>query len=178
MPVYEFEGLTPSIASDAYVAETAVVVGDVRIAGRVYVGHGAILRADYGTIVVDEESAIEEGAIVHINPGATCHLERRVTVGHGAKIHCPRIGEEAVIGIGAILSFGVEVGRGAIVAEGAVVPNGTVVPEDTVVAGNPARPKGPVSAEHRAFWTYGKDLYVDLARRYPAGLRRISVPPR
>jgi carbonic anhydrase/acetyltransferase-like protein (isoleucine patch superfamily) len=114
MPIYEFEGRTPSIDPDAYVSETAVVIGDVRLAGRVYVGPGAILRADYGTIVVDEESAIEEGAILHINPGMTCHLERRVTVGHGAKIHCPRICAEAVIGIGAILSFGVEVGRGAI----------------------------------------------------------------
>ncbi|HSH68552.1 MAG TPA: gamma carbonic anhydrase family protein [Deferrisomatales bacterium] len=174
MPLYEFEGRRPSIALDAYVSETAVLIGDVRIAARVFVGHGAILRADYGTIVIDEESAIEEGAILHINPGATCHVERRVTVGHGAKIHCPRIGAEAVIGIGAILSFGVEVGPGAIVAEGAVVPNGTIVPEGMITAGNPACPIGPVSARHRAFWTNGKDLYVDLARRYPAGLRRVG----
>lgn len=174
MPIYEFEGRTPAIAADAYVSETAIVVGDVRISSRVYVGHGAILRGDYGTIVVDEESAIEEGAILHINPGTTCRLERRVTVGHGAKVHCPTIRTEAVIGIGAILSFDVEVGRGAIVAEGAVVPNGKTVPEWTVVAGNPARPIGPVADEHRAFWTWAKDLYVDLARRYPAGLRRVG----
>jgi carbonic anhydrase/acetyltransferase-like protein (isoleucine patch superfamily) len=174
MPIYEFEGLVPSISGEAYVSETAIVIGDVRIAGGVYVGHGAILRADYGTIVIDQESAVEEGAILHINPGATCHLERRVTVGHGAKVHCPSIGAEAVIGIGAILSFGVRVGKGAIVAEGAVVPNGKIVPEGTVVAGNPARPIGPVSDEHRAFWTYGKDLYVDLARRYLLGLRRLA----
>jgi carbonic anhydrase/acetyltransferase-like protein (isoleucine patch superfamily) len=174
MPVYEFEGLAPAVASDAYVSETAILIGDVRISRRVYVGHGAILRADYGTILVDEESAVEEGVIIHINPGATCHVERRVTIGHGAKIHCPHIRTEAVIGIGAILSFGVEVGKGAIVAEGAVVPNGRTVPEETVVAGNPARTIGPVSGKSREFWTYGKDLYVDLVRRYQAGLRRVG----
>jgi carbonic anhydrase/acetyltransferase-like protein (isoleucine patch superfamily) len=174
MPLYEFEGRAPYIAPDAYVSETAVVIGDVRLASRVYVGPGAILRADYGTIVVDEESAIEEGAILHINPGATCHLERRVTVGHGAKVHCPRIGAEAVIGMGAIVSFGVEVGTGAIVAEGAVVPNGKIVPEGTIVAGNPALPVGQVSEKHRDFWKWGKDLYVDLTRRYPHGLRRLG----
>ncbi|MBN2332068.1 MAG: gamma carbonic anhydrase family protein [Deltaproteobacteria bacterium] len=174
MPIYEFEGRCPVIAADAYVSETAIVIGDVRIAPQVYIGHGVILRADYGTIVVEEQTAVEEGAIIHINPGATCLLERRVTIGHGAKIHCPFIGTGAVIGIGAILSFQVTVQAGAIVAEGAVVPNGKTIPAHTIVAGNPARVLGPVEERHRTFWEYGKDLYVDLAKRYPGGLRRLS----
>ena len=174
MPIYAFEGRRPQIAADAYVSETAIVIGDVRIGPQVYVGHGVILRGDYGTIEVGPQSAVEEGAIVHINPGATCSMVSRVTIGHGALVHCPYIGPEAVIGIGAVLSFNVRVGARAIVAEGAVVPNGREIPPEVIVAGNPAREIGPVEKRHRDFWTYGKDLYVDLARRYPTGLQRLD----
>ncbi len=173
MPWYEFEGRRPHVDPTAFVSETAILVGEVRIGPRVYVGHGAILRADYGTIVIEGESAVEEGAIVHINPGATCHMADRVTVGHGAKVHCPRLEANCVVGIGAILSFDVTVGEWAIVAEGAVVPNGTRVPPGVIVAGNPAREIGRVGDRHRSFWTYGKDLYVDLTRRYAEGSRRL-----
>ncbi|RLB67191.1 MAG: gamma carbonic anhydrase family protein [Deltaproteobacteria bacterium] len=174
MPIYEFEGRRPDIDEAAYVSETAIVIGDVRIAPQVYIGHGAILRGDYGTIIIGAQSAVEEGAIIHINPRTTCELERRVTIGHGAMVHCPHIATGAVIGIGAILSFGVSVGTGAIVAEGAVVPNGREIPAGVIVAGNPAREIGRVGERHRDFWNYGKDLYVDLARRYPTGLRRLE----
>ena len=174
MPIYEFEGRRPVIEESAYVSETAIVIGDVRISSQVYIGHGAILRGDYGTIIIGEQSAVEEGAIIHINPGVTCELERRVTIGHGAMIHCPHIAAGAVVGIGAILSFGVGIGAGAIVAEGSVVPNGKQIPAGVIVAGNPAREIGKVTDRHRKFWNYGKDLYVDLAQRYPSGLRRLQ----
>ncbi len=176
MPIYEFEGRRPQIATSAFVAETAILIGDVRIADQVYVGHGVILRGDYGTIDIAPQSAVEEGAIIHINPDCVCRLGRRVTIGHGAKVHAPEINDHAVIGIGAILSFNVRIGEWSIVAEGSVVPNGKTIPPGVIVAGNPAREIGPVEARHRDFWNYGKDLYVDLARRYQTGSRRIDPP--
>lgn len=174
MPIYEFEGRRPTIAKRAYVAETAIIIGDVRLAEDVYIGHGAILRGDYGTIDIACQSAVEEGAILHINPGAVCRLGERVTVGHGAKLHCLEVAAGAVVGIGAILSFNVRVGEWSIIAEGAVVPNGRVIPAGVIVAGNPAREIAKVDKRHREFWNYGKDLYVDLAARYPTGCRRID----
>ena len=176
MPIYEFEGRRPRIAASAFVAETAILIGDVRIADQVYIGHGVILRGDYGTIDIGSQSAVEEGAIIHINPDSVCRLGPRVTIGHGAKIHCPVIDSHAVIGIGAILSFNVHVGEWSIVAEGSVVPNNKTIPPGMIVAGNPAREIGPVAKRHRDFWQYGKDLYVDLARRYRAGCRRLDPP--
>lgn len=176
MPHYEFEGRQPQIAESAFVADTAILIGDVRIGERAYIGHGVILRGDYGTIEIGPESAIEEGAIIHINPGGVCRLGRRVTIGHGAKIHCPEIADNAVIGIGAILSFRVRVGEWAIVAEGSVVPNSRTIPPGVVVAGNPAREIGPVKPESRDFWIYGKNLYVEMAARYRAGCRRLETP--
>ncbi|MCD6292147.1 MAG: gamma carbonic anhydrase family protein [Deltaproteobacteria bacterium] len=174
MPIYEFEGRNPTFAPTAYVAETAIIIGDVRLADNVYVGHGAILRGDYGTIDIGPQSAIEEGAILHINPGCCCRLGRRVTVGHGAKLHCLEIADSAVIGIGAILSFNVKVGEWSIVAEGAVVPNGKIIEPGVVVAGNPAKEISKVKEQHKKFWNYGKDLYVDLAARYPQGCKRLD----
>ncbi|MCK5539478.1 MAG: gamma carbonic anhydrase family protein [Deltaproteobacteria bacterium] len=174
MPIYEFEGRRPSFAKSAYVAETAIIIGDVRLADDVYIGHGAILRGDYGTIDIGPQSAIEEGAILHINPGCCCRLGKRVTVGHGAKLHCLEIADSAVVGIGAILSFNVKIGEWSIVAEGAVVPNGKIIPPEVVVAGNPAREIGKVNKRHKEFWNYGKDLYVDLAARYPRGCKRLD----
>lgn len=174
MPIYEFEGRRPTFASSAYVAETAIIIGDVRLAENVYVGHGAILRGDYGTIDIGPQSAIEEGAILHINPGCCCRLGSRVTVGHGAKLHCLEIADSAVIGIGAILSFNVKIGEWSIVAEGAVVPNGKIIPPGVVVAGNPAKEISKVNEVHKKFWNYGKDLYVDLAARYPQGCKRLD----
>ncbi len=174
MPIYEFEGRRPAIAETAYVAETAIIIGDVRLAENVYIGHGAILRGDYGTIDISPQTAVEEGAVLHINPGAVCKIGRRVTIGHGAKLHCLEIADAAVIGIGAILSFNVKVGGWSIVAEGAVVPNGRKIPPGVIVAGNPAAEIGKVGDRHRRFWNYGKDLYVDLAARYPEGCKRIG----
>ena len=174
MPIYEFEGRRPTISKRAYVAETAIIIGDVRLAEDVYIGHGAILRGDYGTIDIGRQSAVEEGAILHINPGAVCRLGNRVTVGHGAKLHCLEVADSAVVGIGAILSFNVKIGEWSIVAEGAVVPNGKIIPPGVIVAGNPAREIAKVGERHREFWNYGKDLYVDLAARYPEGCIRIG----
>ncbi|MCD6534861.1 MAG: gamma carbonic anhydrase family protein [Deltaproteobacteria bacterium] len=174
MPIYEFEGRRPTFAPSAYVAETAIIIGDVRLAENVYVGHGAILRGDYGIIDIGPQSAVEEGAILHINPGCCSCLGRRVTVGHGAKLHCLEIADSAVIGIGAILSFNVKIGEWSIVAEGAVVPNGKIIPPGVVVAGNPAKEISKVNEQHKKFWNYGKDLYVDLAARYPQGCKRLD----
>ncbi len=174
MPFFEFEGRRPALAASAFVAETAILIGDVRLGERVYIGHGAILRGDYGTIEIGAGCAIEEGAILHINPRTLCRLGRRVTIGHGAKVHCPEIADSAVIGIGAVLSFNVRVGEWAIVAEGSVVPNGKVVPPGVIFAGNPAREIGRVEKRHRDFWNYAKDLYADLAVRYPVGSRRLG----
>ena len=174
MPIYEFEGRRPTIATSAFVAETAIIIGDVRLAEDVYIGHGAILRGDYGTIDIKSQSAVEEGAILHINPGAVCRIGHRVTIGHGAKLHCLELADSAVVGIGSILSFNVKIGEWSIVAEGAVVPNGKIIPPGVIVAGNPACEIGKVNDRHRKFWNYGKDIYVDLAARYPTGCRRIS----
>ena len=174
MALYRFADRIPKVAPGAWVSDSARVIGDVEIGQGCYVGHGAILRGDYGSIRIGPGSAIEEGVIVHIRPEGLNQLGERVTVGHGAVLHGDRIDDYAVIGMGAVISFASHIGRWAIVAEGGVVTAGSVIPAETVAHGVPATPAGPVQQRHKDFWTYGKQLYVDLAARYPQEFERID----
>jgi tRNA-Thr(GGU) m(6)t(6)A37 methyltransferase TsaA len=174
MPIYEFEGRVPCIAASAYVAPSAQVIGDVDIGERCYVGHGAILRGDYGAIRIGAGTAVEEGVIVHARPGDATEIGRRVTLGHGAMVHNATIRDGAVIGMRATVSDFSVVGAGAIVGEMTLVRQRQRIPARRVAVGVPAVVVGTVSGRHRAMTVWAKELYVDLARRYPAGLRRLD----
>ena len=164
--LYKFDGKQPVIGKETYVSETAMVIGDVVIGDNCYVGHGAIIRGDYGRIEIGDGTAVEEGVIIHCPPKESHIIGKNVTIGHGAMVHGKRIGDSAVIGLEASVSIWSEVGEWAIVAEGAVVKLKQVVPAMTVVAGNPARAVRKVSAEDQKMWSLGKQVYVDLAKKY------------
>lgn len=174
MALYRFEDRIPTIAEGAWVSDSARVIGDVVIGPDCYIGHGAVLRGDYGSIHLGAGTAVEENAVIHIQPDSLSTLGEKVTVGHGAILHCSRIEDFAVVGMGAVLSFGVEVGRWAIVAEGCVVPKGMRIPPGKIATGVPATLSGDIQEHHKAFWEYGKQLYVDLAHQYPKAFERID----
>jgi carbonic anhydrase/acetyltransferase-like protein (isoleucine patch superfamily) len=172
---YGFDGRQPAIGARTYVSETAIVIGDVQIGSRCYIGHGAVLRGDYGTIVIGDESAVEEGVIIHAPPDDRCSIGEGVVVGHGAIIHAKSIARSAGIGMGAILSIRSEIGAGAVVAEGAVVKQGQVIPGSIVVAGNPAKKIKDMTGKDIDFWRRSRQIYVDLAARYcRLGMERIE----
>lgn len=174
--LYSFEGRKPTIGAETYVSELAQVIGDVRIGNNCYIGHGAILRGDYGSIEIGDGTAVEEGVIIHAPPDHFNRIGRRVTLGHGAILHGNSIGDGAVVGMGAVLSIFSEIGAGAIVAEGALVKWGQKIPDNVVAVGNPAEVKRPVSDKDREIWNFGKQLYVDLAKRYLASdLKPVSL---
>ncbi len=177
MPIYEFEGRRPTIAPSAYVAPTALVMGQVSIGERCYIGHGAILRGDYGSIEIGDETAVEEGVIIHARPGDWTRIGQRVTLGHGAMVHNATIFEGAVIGMRAVISDFSEVGAGAIVGEMTLVKNRQQIPARKVAVGVPARVVSDVDHRHRDMTHWAKKLYVDLAGRYAAGgLVEVEAP--
>ena len=161
MAVYQYGDRIPKIGKNTYISDSARVIGDVVIQDNCYVGHGAIVRGDYGTVHIGEGTAVEEGAILHIRPDGLLELEDHVTVGHGAIIHGRLIKTHAVIGIGAVIGFDVVVGAWALVAEGSVIPQKTRIPDEKITGGVPYRIIGDVEQRHKDFWTYGKQLYVD-----------------
>ena len=173
--LYAFDGRKPEIGKDVYVSDQAIVIGDVKIGDECYVGPGAILRGDYGGIVIGAGTAIEENVVVHAPPDKLCQIGRRVTLGHGCIIHARSIGDWVVVGMGAVVSLGVEIGEKTIIAEGAVVRMNRKVPAGVVVAGNPAKVIRNVTPEDEERWNKGKQLYVDLAKKYlKIGLQPIS----
>ena len=164
--LYEFDGKRPTIGRDSYISDLATVIGDVVIGDNCYIGHGAILRGDYGRIEIGDGTAVEEGAIIHSPPGETNRIGIRVTIGHGAVIHGKSIGDQAVIGMGAIISVRSEIGKYAIIAEGCVVKMKQIIPSGVVVAGNPGQIVREISSKDKELWDWGKQLYIDLAKKY------------
>lgn len=173
--LFKFDGRQPVIGDGTYVSETAMVIGDVRIGNDCYIGHGVILRGDYGTIEIGNETAVEEGVIMHAPPQDYCSIGNGVIIGHGAIIHAKLIGDFTGIGMGAILSIRSEVARGSVVAEGTVVKQEQKIPEAAVFAGNPAKKIRDMSQKERDFWDYARKLYVDLAHKYcKLGMEKIE----
>ena len=167
--LYKFDGKSPEVGQETYVSEDALVLGDVRIGDNCYIGHGAILRMDYGSIFIGPGTAVEEGAIIHTPPNEVSLVGERVTIGHGAIVHSAKIGNLSVIGMGAVLSIRSEVGANTIIAEGAVVKMRQVISDGVVAGGNPARVLRKITKKDTDYWEWGKQLYIDLAKKYLAG---------
>jgi carbonic anhydrase/acetyltransferase-like protein (isoleucine patch superfamily) len=164
--LYGFDGKEPKSGKDTYISHLAFVIGDVRIGDSCYIGHGAILRGDYGSIHIGSGTAIEEGVIIHAPPKKICKIGAKVTIGHGAIIHASAIGNLSVIGMGAVLSIYSEIGKNTIVAEGSVVKMRQIIPGGVVVGGNPAKIIRKISSKDEKYWSMAKELYINLAKKY------------
>lgn len=168
MALYQFEGRKPQVGEGAFIADSALVIGDVQIGRDAYIGHGVILRGDYGTIVVGEGTAVEEGAIVHARPNDCTVFGKQVTVGHGAMVHNAHIKDYAVIGMRATISDFSVVGEWVIIGEMGLVKNSQHVPDGSIAVGVPVRAVGKIDQKQKDFWSYGKRLYIEMAHRYMA----------
>lgn len=174
MGIYEFEGRFPKIANNAYVDDDAKVVGDVTIGRQCYIGPGARLRGDYGTIAIGEMTSVQENCVLHARINEKCLVGNHVQVGHGALLHNCTINDYAVIGVGAVISDYANIGVWSIIGEGAVVTSNQAIPDGKVAVGVPAKVIRDISDSDKQLWSKYKEAYADLALRYPKGLRRIK----
>ena len=173
--LYRFRNKEPRIGKETYISEHALVIGDVKIGDNCYIGHGAILRGDYGSIEIGAGTAVEEGVVIHAPPNEICRIGNKVTLGHGAIIHSSSIGDLSLIGMGAIVSIGAQVGEKTIVAEGSVVKMHQIVPSGVVAGGCPVKTLRQVTTEDSTFWEHGKQVYIDLAKEYLRdGMQRVN----
>lgn len=156
----------PEIDATAWVHATAVVIGNVQLGKDASVWPGAVLRGDRDAIRVGAESNVQDGAVLHCDPGKPCLVGARVTIGHRAVVHGCTVEDGAMIGIGAVVLNGAVVGSGALVAAGAVVMEGQVIPTDVLVAGVPAKVIRALTPEQRARVSGGYRTYVELKERY------------
>ena len=131
--------MTPRIDPTAFLAPTAVVLGDVTLGPRASVWYTSVLRGDMAPITVGADSNIQDGSVVHVDEGVPCRVGERVGVGHRVILHGCTVEDDSLIGMGSVLLNHVTIGRGSVVAAGAVIPEGMQVPPGSLVMGVPGR---------------------------------------
>ncbi|PXY31186.1 gamma carbonic anhydrase family protein [Prauserella muralis] len=169
MPTYAFEGMSPSVHPDAWIAPTATLIGDVVIEKDASVWYGAVIRADFGRIVIREGANIQDNSVLHVNEGV-CEVGRNATVGHSCIVHDCTVGEQALIGNGATVLDKATVGARTLVAAGATVTPGTEVPPEVIAMGSPAKKFVPLTDSARGWIEYNAEVYQRLARRHAEGI--------
>lgn len=166
--VVAFGDRRPDIDSTAWAAPGCAIVGSVRLAPGASVWYGCVLRADTEDVTVGVGSNIQDGCVVHADPGFPTVVGSRVSVGHRATLHGCTIEDDVLIGMGAVVLNGARIGHGSLVAAGAVVLEGTVIPPGSLVAGLPARVRRVLSEEERAGIVRTAQGYADRARAHAA----------
>lgn len=155
-----YQKKSPRIHPSAYIAEGAMVIGDVTIGEQSSVWFNCVLRGDLDRIEVGARTNIQDGAVVHMDKNFPSIIGDDVTIGHGAIIHGCTIGDGAMISMGAIILTGAKIGARGIVGAGAVVREGQEIPAESLAVGIPARIRRDVTAEELERMRLGKDDYV------------------
>jgi len=167
MIIKSYKGCHPKIHPDAWVADNAVIIGDVEIGAGTSVWYNVVIRGDLNRIRIGEQVNIQDGAILHVEAdGGPCLIGDRVTIGHQSIVHGCTLGDDALIGMGATVLSWSTVGSGALVAAGALVRERANIPRRTLWAGVPAKERGEVTAEMFQRMQAGCHHYVELAESY------------
>jgi carbonic anhydrase/acetyltransferase-like protein (isoleucine patch superfamily) len=162
---------------DYYVAPGAQLIGSVRLRAGASVWFNAVLRADEELIEVGPGSNVQDGSVIHVEPGQPAILGRGVTLGHMVMLHSAQVGDETLIGNGAIILDRARIGRNCLIAAGALVPPDQVIPDGAVVMGVPGRIMRQVTARDLELIRYAAANYQQRARRYRAELRATLAAP-
>ncbi|PYN97065.1 MAG: gamma carbonic anhydrase family protein [Candidatus Rokuibacteriota bacterium] len=171
MPLFSFEGKTPRVHPTAFVAPTAVLIGDVTIEENASVWYNAVLRADFGPIVVRRGANVQDCAVVHVTSAYSVEIGAGATIGHTCVVHGATIAEEALVGNGSTVLDGARIGVRAMVAAGALVTPGTDIPDGMLALGAPAKVKGPLAGTPAERWVQVNPAgYQALAQRHRKGV--------
>ncbi len=171
MTVYTFEGRIPKISDGSYVSPDATIIGDVTLEGEVWVGPGAVIRGDYGTIKIGTGTAVEDNVVIHARPGEVTTIGKHVTLGHSCVIHTATIHDFAVIGMHSTVTDYAVVGRWAVIAEHALVKTKQVIETEKIAGGVPAKIIKDVTDEYKKLWEDYKYNYTSFCKRYKDGLK-------
>lgn len=169
--IYEFEDLVPVVDPTAYVHPTTVLIGDVVIGPRCFVGPNAVLRGDFGRIILEEGANLQDTCVMHSFPNCDTVVEFDGHIGHGAILHGCRIGRNAMVGMNAVVMDNAIVGEECIVAALAFVKANMQIPPRSLVAGIPGKVIRSLTAQEIAWKPAGTAVYRQLAQRSRATLR-------
>ncbi|WP_225784924.1 gamma carbonic anhydrase family protein [Xenophilus sp. Marseille-Q4582] len=174
MALYELDGVAPQLAPGAWVAENAQVIGNVQMAENSSVWFGAVARGDTETIRIGRNSNVQDLSVLHADFGSPLTIGDNVTVGHQVMLHGCTIGDNSLIGIQAVVLNNAKIGRNCIVGAGSVVTEGKEFPDNSLIIGAPAKVVRTLDEAAAAKLRQSAEHYVDNARRFAAGLKRID----
>lgn len=172
--IYTLEGIAPEIAIDAWVADTAVLIGKVVLEEDANVWFGAVLRGDNEEIRVGRGSNVQENSVLHTDMGYPLTIGANCTIGHKAMLHGCTIGDGSLIGMGATLLNGSKIGKGCLIAAGALITEGKEIPDGSLVMGAPGKVVRVLDEEARMRLLMSARGYQANARRFAKGLKLIK----
>lgn len=172
MAIYEIDGKTPQVDATAWIAESAEVMGNVRLDQDASVWFGCVLRGDTESMHIGEGSNIQDLSVLHADRGMPLTIGKRVTVGHKVMLHGCTIGDESLIGIGAIVLNGAKIGKHCLVGAGSLVTEGKEFPDGSMIMGTPAKVVRQLTPEQIEGLRHSAQHYIDNARMFRATLKK------
>lgn len=174
MAIYQLGEHAPNIDSSAYIADSANIIGKVRIEANASIWFGVTIRGDNELIVVGENSNVQEDCVLHTDPGCPLTIGKNVTVGHQAMLHGCSIGEGSLIGIQAIILNNAKIGKNCLVGAGALITEGKEFPDNSLIIGSPAKAVRTLSPDDIAGMRGNTGNYVERGQFFKANLKRIG----
>lgn len=176
MAIYRIKDLVPAVHPEAFVAESADVIGQVTLAAASSVWPHATLRGDNEPITIGERSNVQEGAVLHTDVGHPLNIGTDVTIGHQAMLHGCTVGDGALVGIQAVVLNGAVIGKECLVGAGALVTEGKVFEDGMLILGQPAKAVRPLTDAEKLRMRVGTAVYVEKSGQYKTDMVRIDAP--
>ena len=173
MPIYSLDGVRPDIADNAYVAPSAQIIGNVKMADHSSVWFGAVIRGDNDLIEIGARTNIQDNSVLHTDPGIPLIIGDGVIVGHRVMLHGCKIGENTLIGIGATILNGAVIGKNCIIGAHSLITEGKVIPDGSMVVGSPGRIIKSLTEQHFQMLRINSEVYVANAKRFNQNLKKI-----
>lgn len=174
MAIYELDGHTPHLGQNAYVADSAQVIGKVTLEENASVWFGTIIRGDSEHIKIGRNSNIQDASVLHADEGVPLTLGENVSVGHKVMLHGCTVGDGSLIGIGAVVLNHARIGKNCLVGAGALVTEGKEFPDGSMILGSPAKAVKQLTPEQIAGLQRIAKHYVENAERYRKGFKKIG----
>jgi carbonic anhydrase/acetyltransferase-like protein (isoleucine patch superfamily) len=176
MPIYALDDVQPEFPGEGqyWVADSATLIGRVRLKAEASVWFGAVLRGDNEWIELGTRSQIQDNATLHTDPGFPLVIGSDCVIGHNVILHGCTVGDNSLIGMGAIVMNGARIGRNCLVGAGAVITEGKTFPDHSLIVGAPARVVRTVDDKAVAMIRGGADIYVNRWKQYATGLKRVG----
>ena len=174
MPIYRFENTSPVIDDTAYVHPSAEIIGDVLIEAHCYIAPGAVLRGDFGRIIVRHHSNIQDNCVLHSFPDQDCIVSAYGHVGHASVLHGCQLDENVLVGMNAVVMDEAKIATNSIIAANSFVPSKFNCEPGSLIVGSPARIKRSLSDAEINWKSEGTEHYIQLAQRYLDNCEEVS----